>query len=103
MSEEFNYPSAAVDIGSVNAAAPLTNAAANTNTVGPDNACKRALIKALTTNTGLVWIDFGAAAVDGACFPLFAGESIAVPLANTNLINALFKIAAEGVALIYTS
>ena len=103
MSEEFNYPSAAVDIGQVKAAAPLTNAAADTNTVGPDNACKRCLIKALTTNTGLVWIDFGAAAVEGDCYPLFAGESVAVPLANTNLLNALFKIAAEGIALLYTN
>ena len=79
----------------------ITNVAADANTVGANHACTAVLIRAFTTNTGLVWVNFQAAGVDGTSYPLAAGDAISVPLTNTNLINCLFKVANETVAVIY--
>lgn len=103
MGNEFNYPSSAVDIGVTKPVEVVTNASANTNTVGPDNACKRVLVKAFNNNTDLVWIDFTTAAVANACYPLDAGQSISCPVANTNLINILFAVANEKAAIVYSN
>jgi len=92
-----------VDNGIAQPAIIITNGAADANTVGAAHACKRVLIRAFTTNTGLVWLDFGAAAVENACYPLDTGDAISVPLTNTNLINCLFKVANEKVTVIYTN
>jgi len=81
----------------------ITNGVADNNTVGANHACNRVLIRAFTTNTGLVWVDFNNAAVENACYPLDTGDAISVPLTNTNLINCLFKVANEDVAVIYTA
>jgi len=74
----------------------MTNAAAAANTVGPANVCNRVLLRAHPDNTGRIWLDFGAAvlAVD-TCYCLDAGETICVPLSNTNRINAWFTVADE--------
>jgi len=103
MSEEFQYPSSAVDIGLAKPAVYVTNASSATNTVGPDHACKRALIKAFTTNTGISWVNFGAAAVANQCFPLDAGESVSLPLDNTNEINVSFTVGNETIAVLYSN
>ena len=103
MSNEFNYPSSAVDIGDVGEAITITHANADTNVAGAANACKRVLVKAFTTNTGLTWVDFGTAAVDGACMPLAAGETVNVPTSNTDQVNCLFKVGGEHVAVIYSN
>ena len=79
----------------------ITNVAADANTVGADHDCTAVLVRALTTNTGLVWVNFGANAVDGTSYPLDAGDAVSVKLTNTNLINCLFKVANETVAVIY--
>ena len=89
------------DEGVAQPAFTITNASADTNTVGADQACKSALIRAFTTNTGLVWCNFDAAATDGGCYPLQAGDAISVNLANTNQINVLFKVGGEKVVVIY--
>jgi hypothetical protein len=103
MTEEFNYPSSAVDIGVTKTGVFITNVTQDLNTVGPDHPCKRALIKAFTVNTGLVWVNFGTAAVAEQCYPLDAGDPISVPLDNTNEINCLFEVGGEHVSVIYSN
>ena len=93
----------AVDNGTAQPCIIITNAAADANTVGANHACKRVLIRAHTINTGLVWVDFNNAAVALACYPLAAGDSVGVPLTNTNLVNCLFKVANEKVTVVYTN
>lgn len=92
-----------VDNGIAQPAIIISNVSADANTVGAAHACKRVLIRAFTTNTGLVWLNFGAAAVENACYPLDPGDAISVPLTNTNLINCLFKVANEKVTVVYTN
>lgn len=91
------------DIGEAKACILITHASADTNQAGADHACIRAMVKAFTTNTGLVWVDFGTAAVDVACIPLDAGQSVSVPVTNTNKINCLFKVGGENVAVVYSN
>jgi len=79
----------------------ITNVSADANTVGANHACKVVLIRAHTTNTGLVWIDINNAAVAGSCYPLDTGDAVSFRTTNTNLINALFKVANEKVTVIY--
>lgn len=93
----------AVDNGIAQPCIIITNAAADANTVGANHACKRVLVRAHTINTGLVWVDFQTAAVALACYPLAAGDSVSVPLTNTNLVNCLFKVANEKVTVVYTN
>jgi len=92
-----------VDNGIAQPCIIITNVAADANTVGANHACKRVLIRAHTINTGLVWVDFNNAAVALACYPLAAGDSVGVPLTNTNLVNCLFKVANEKVTVVYTN
>jgi len=103
MSEEFQYPSSFVDIGTTKEAIIITNASADTSTPGADHACKRALIKAHTTNTGLVWAQWIVAAVEVACYPLEAGETVNCPANNTNEIFCLFKVGNEKVTVVYSN
>lgn len=70
-------------------------AAADTNIACAAQACRAAHIKADVENTGITWIDFGAAAVQSGCTPLDPGEWIIIPLSNTNRINANFEVANE--------
>jgi len=93
----------AVDNGIAQPCITITNANADQNTVGANHACKRVLIRAHTINVGLVWVDFNNAAVALACYPLSAGDSVGVPLTNTNLVNCLFKVANEKVTVVYTN
>lgn len=88
---------AAANFGIAQPAAVITNVAANTNTVGADKAVLRVLIKADVKNTGIAWINFGAAAVQDLCTPFDPGEWISVHLINTNKINVNFEIAGEKV------
>ena len=79
----------------------VTNVSANANTVAAAHICSSAIIKSLSTNTNLVWINFGAAAVEGSCYDLVPGGVIGLPMSNTNRINALFKVANEKLIVIY--
>lgn len=79
----------------------ITNVAADANTVGADHDCTAVLIRALTTNTGLVWVNWAAAAVDGTSYPLDAGDAVSVKTTNTDQINCLFKVGGESVAVVY--
>jgi len=80
----------------------ITNVSADTNTVGTAHACTRALVRALTTNTGTAWVNFQAAAVSGSCFEATkAGDAISVPLQNTNQINVLFDTGGDKVTVVY--
>jgi len=79
----------------------VTNIAADVNTPAASHICNAALIRAHTTNAGLVWLDFGAAAVDGACYPLASCDAVAHSMSNTNKINALFKTANDKVTVTY--
>jgi len=85
----------------------IKNAAANVNTPGPNQICIEALIKADVQNTGIAWIEFGAAAVQRNCYCLDPGDTIKVPLSNLNYINANFENAVanpneERVVVVYT-
>lgn len=73
----------------------VTNIAANANTVCAAGDVQAAHIKADVNNAGIVWVDFGAAAVQNGCIPLDPGEWVIMPLSNTNRINANFEIANE--------
>lgn len=79
----------------------ITNVAADANTPGADHDCTAALIRALTTNTGLVWVNWGANAVDGTSYPLAPGDAVSAKTTNTDQINCLFKIGGETVAVVY--
>ncbi len=79
----------------------VTNAAANTDTQAAAHLCDVALIKASNLNTDIVWIQFGAAAVQGSCLPLEPGESIAVDIDNTNEIHCNFTVANEKAFIVY--
>lgn len=103
MSEEFNYQSSLANIGVTKVAVIVTNVSSDSDTQGPDNDCKRVLIKAHPANTGIAWVNFGAGATDGGCYPLSANETVGVPLANTDLIHVLFKAGGEKVAVIYSN
>ena len=103
MTEEFNYQSSTVNIGVTKVTVIVTNVSSDSDTQGPDHACKRALIKAHPANTGIAWVNFGAAATDEGCYPLSANESVSVPLANTDEIHVLFKTANEKVAVVYSN
>ncbi|MCJ7546800.1 MAG: hypothetical protein MUP30_08250 [Deltaproteobacteria bacterium] len=93
----------AVADGSAQAACTITNANPDENSVGANHACKAVLVRAHTINTGLVWVNFQAAAADLLCYPLAAGDAICVPLGNVNLVNCLFKVGGEKVTVIYTN
>jgi hypothetical protein len=79
----------------------VTNASAGVDTQAAAHVCKGALLKALSTNTGLVWVNFGAAAVSGSSYDLAAGDVLPVPVDNTNKIHALFAVANEKLVVIY--
>jgi len=81
----------------------VTNVAADTNTVAAAHSCSFAIIKALLTNTSIVWVNIGAAAVEGSCYDLSPGGVVGLPMSNTNRINALFKIANEKLSIIYVN
>ncbi|KKN18854.1 hypothetical protein LCGC14_0951630 [marine sediment metagenome] len=103
MSEEFNYQSSTVNIGVTKVALVTGDIAPDTDLQVAANACKRCLIKAFTTNTGLIWVDFGQAAVDLDCYPIAAGETISVPLTNTDRIHMLAKIVNNKIAVVYSN
>jgi len=73
----------------------LTNVAANVNTPGPAQLCDIVLFKADVANVGVVWVDFGAAAVQNACLPMDPGDWSRHHLSNLNQLNANFEIANE--------
>jgi hypothetical protein len=103
MSVEFNYPSSAVNIGVTKPCERMSNVAANTDTVGPDNPCKRVLIKAHKDNTGTVCVNFSEVATGASFYPLYASETISVPLANTNLIHLAFTVANEVANVLFSN
>ncbi len=80
----------------------ITNALADTNTPGAANVCDEVLLRASPDNTGRVWVNFGAVVTGiNTCYPLDAGEIIAVRLSNTDQINAWFTVANERLFVIY--
>lgn len=79
----------------------LTHANADTNVAAAAHPCNEAIIKADVNNTQTAWVDFGAAAVQGGCYPLDPGEWIKVSISNTDQINANFEVAAELVYIAY--
>lgn len=103
MPTEFVYPSSIEDIGLSKSCIIVTHATADTNVAGADHECKRVLVKAHTINTGVTWVNFGTAAVALGCYPLAAGETVSVPLANTNLVNCNFVVGGEKVTVVYTN
>lgn len=86
--------------GEAQPAMVLTNATANADTQAVSNTCTSAVIKSATSNTGLIWINIGAAAVENSCYDLAPGGVLALPMQNTNKIHALFKVANEGLIII---
>lgn len=62
--------------------------------------CNTAEIKSSPENIGLVWVDFGQAAVQDDCRPLEPGESLTVSISNTNQIHANFENAGEVIFII---
>jgi len=90
-------------LGSMQPSIVITHANPDTNVAGAAHACKRALIKAQPANTGIVWVNFGAAAVDLVGYPLNANESVSVPVTDTDEINCLFKVGGEKVTVVYSN
>jgi len=79
----------------------VTNQAADTDTTAAAHLCDKALIKAGNQNTDIVWVQFGAAAVQGSCLPLEPGEDITVDIDNTNEIHCNFVVANEKAFVVY--
>jgi len=90
-------------IGSMQTCITITHANPDTNQAGASIVAKRACIKAHPANTGIVWVEFGAAAVDLECYPLNANESFSGPIANTDEINCLFKVGGEKVTVSFSN
>ena len=85
----------------VQPAITITHVAADTNVAGAAHPCNEAIIKADVKNTGIIWIDFGVAAVQDNCYPLDPGEWIRVDISNTDQINANFEVGGEIVFIAY--
>jgi hypothetical protein len=81
----------------------VTNVSANTNIVATASSCSAAVIKAPTTNTDLVWVNIGAAAVVNNSYDMVPGSVLSLPMSNTNKINALFVVANEKLIVIRKS
>ncbi len=79
----------------------VTNATPNVNTIAEAHVCSAALVRAHPANAGLAWVNFGAAATDGGCYPLEKTDAVAVPAGNTNQINVLFKTGGDKVTVTY--
>jgi hypothetical protein len=79
----------------------VTNVAANTDTQAAANYCDQALIKASNKNTDIVWVNFGAAAVQNSCLPLEPGESIAIDIDNTSAFHCNFTVANEKAFIVF--
>ncbi len=79
----------------------ITHANADTNVAGAANPCNAVIIKADVKNVGIVWIDFGNAAVQDVCYPLDPGEWIRGDISNTDQINANFEVGGEKVFVAY--
>jgi len=79
----------------------LTHANPNTNVTPASQIANRVCIKADVNNTQTAWIDFRTAAVQNACFPLEAGESIEIAISNLDQINANFEVGGECVFIVH--
>ncbi len=79
----------------------VTNAVADTDTTAAANNCIAALVTAHPGNGGLAWLQWRTAAADAACYPLSAGDAVAVPVENTDQIHVLFKTANDKVTVTY--
>lgn len=73
----------------------ITNAAANTNQAGPDQISDQVFLKADVKNTGIVWVEFGTAAIQDACAPFDPGEGGRFKVPNLNQININLEVANE--------
>ncbi|MBW8003850.1 MAG: hypothetical protein FVQ80_17935 [Planctomycetes bacterium] len=73
----------------------ITKNAANTNETGPDQICSKVLLKADVKNAGIVWVDFGTAAVQDACIAFDPGEGARFKIPNLDQININLEIADE--------
>lgn len=90
-------------LGSMQECIVITHANPDTNVAGASNEAKRAIVKAHPANTGITWVEFGAAAVEAQCYPLNKDESFSGPVTNTNKINCLFKVGGEKVTVAYSN
>ena len=90
-------------LGTVQPTLTMTNALANTNTVGPNNLCNEVLLKTDVKNVGIVFVDINKAAIQDSCIPLDPGDWIVRRVPNTNLINANFEVANEKLFVSYNS
>lgn len=88
-------------IGTAQPTLTVTNASANSNTIGPNNPCNEVLLKADVKNTGIVFVDISSAAVQDSCIPLDPGDWIVRRIPNTNFINANFEVANEKLFVSY--
>jgi hypothetical protein len=103
MSQEFNYPSSAVNIGLTKVCIIASNVTPDTDTQCESHECKRALIKAMHENTGLAQLNIGATAVGDIYYPLSKDESVSLPLTNTDQIHVSFAVGAESVSVLYSN
>lgn len=79
----------------------LTHANPDTDVQAAAHPCNSAIIKADPQNTGLAWIDYGAAAVQDDCYPLDPGEWVRADISNTDQVHANFEVGGEKVFIIY--
>jgi len=85
----------------VRAVVPITNVAADADTQPDYQIADRVVIKADNENTGIVYVDFHTAAVQGSCLTLDPGESITVNIDNLNDIHCNFEVADERAFIVY--
>jgi len=82
-------------------AVPVTGTLANTNYTPAAQICNTVLVQADLKNTGFMWVNFGAAAVQDAAHVLEAGASVTVKIDNLDQINLNFEVATERAFLTY--
>ncbi len=69
--------------------------AADTNYTLAAQACRSVMLQALGTNSGLLWLGIGTAAVEGKGLHLAAGNWVNVGASNLSMVNVLAKSAGD--------
>lgn len=69
--------------------------AADTNYTLAAQACRSVMLQAPTTNSGLLWLGIGTAAVEGKGLHLAAGNWVNVGASDLSMVNVLAKSAGD--------
>jgi len=70
--------------------------------LGNNTAIKGVLVKAKSTNTGIIYVGNSSGVTSSTGFELLAGEAVLVPVSNSNLIYCIASASSQSVCLLVT-